>query len=593
VPAESLAPAVDVAAARPLFLDARADEARRIFAWHHAPASNVRRGAAVILCPPLGYEYMSSYRTLRLVAERLAALGFDSIRFDYEGTGNSTGDALEANRVAAWIRSVDTATREARRLCGSSQIAVIGLRAGALLALQSIPAIGTVDRLVLWNPFASGRAYVRELKATARLSESADDQLDAVVTADEQLLNAEGHVFTTETLDALSRWTVDLLASRPARDVLVIERDDRPAESALDTRLQQLGARVDKLRTSGTAEMLAPPHLARIPEQTVDAIADWMANWRPSPSPQRTNAEATASAEAIEAHYREQAVRFGPGERLFGLLSTPRSRQPSMSSILLLTTGAGHHVGPHRLYVPLSRDFASRGHVVFRFDLGGVGDSDGPQNTPRSGNVAYPAHMLDDAREAVALLRKQAPESEVVVVGLCSGGWLAFRAAREGLDVDAIVSVNPPLYLRDGAAGQAWLAQGRELERYKQSMSDPGKWIKALRGGASYASFTRIAAGALARRVATRVSGVFTDALPDGLAHDLCTVAGRGVRTLLIFSRGDTGLAYFQAHAQPALRRPEVLRLVRHVIVDGAGHAFRPLSAQRTLRELLSDFVTD
>ena len=65
---------------------------RWLFSWHHPPSADTGRGAGVVLCPPLGYEYMSAYPTFRILAERLAALGFDVLRLDYDGTGNSSGD---------------------------------------------------------------------------------------------------------------------------------------------------------------------------------------------------------------------------------------------------------------------------------------------------------------------------------------------------------------------------------------------------------------------------------------------------------------------------------------------------------------------
>ncbi len=200
--------------------------------------------------------------------------------------------------------------------------------------------------------------------------------------------------------------------------------------------------------------------------------------------------------------------------------------------------------------------------------------------------------MLDDAREAIALVRKEAPGRQVILAGLCSGGWLAFQAARHDLGVDAIVSINPPLYLRDADA--QWLREGRALGRYQQAMRDPSKWVKALRGEASYATFTRIAARALTRQVAVRASGVFGDGLPDGLANDLCAIAGRRIRTLFVFSRGDNGLAYFQLHAQPALKRAFSVRaFVEHLVVEDAGHAFRPLAAQQRLAAILTKFVAE
>jgi pimeloyl-ACP methyl ester carboxylesterase len=49
-------------------------------------------------------------------------------------------------------------------------VTLVGLRIGATLALHAAASRGGVDRLVLWSPFRSGKAYVRELKVFARLS---------------------------------------------------------------------------------------------------------------------------------------------------------------------------------------------------------------------------------------------------------------------------------------------------------------------------------------------------------------------------------------------------------------------------------------
>jgi alpha-beta hydrolase superfamily lysophospholipase len=581
---------VGASAAQPRFIG---PDERPLFTWHHAPPRDLRRGAAVVICPPLGYEYMSSYRTSRILAERLASLGFDAVRLDYDGTGDSFGSCTDSDRVGAWRESIRLAIGEGQRLAGSKPVALVGLRAGALLALQAVSGNAAVERLVLWNPFPSGRAYVRELKAISRLSER-DDAADEGEADAAEVVNAEGHTFTRQTLDELARWTVHDVAAGPS-DVLVIDRDDRPDDADLMSHLTLLGSRVTRRRSSGTAEMLAPPHLAKVPEQSVDEIATWLGEWR---APARSSAALpletvggtrTDHVTLCRRDYHDEAVRFGPRGRLFGMLASPTAAS-NRPALLLLNTGGGHHVGPHRLYVPLARDLAARGHLVLRFDLGGIGDSDPPEDT-RAANGAYPAHMLDDAREAIAFLRSRGPHRKVVAAGLCSGGWLAFQIARAGLDVDAVVSVNPPLYLRDGADGLAWLNRARELRRYQQSMRDPAKWIKGLRGGASYTMFTRVAAAALARRVALRISGVLGTALPDGFANDLCGIAARGVRTLFVFSRGDNGLAYFNVHAEPALRRRRARSLIEHLLIDGAGHAFRPLAAQHALTTILTDFL--
>jgi len=560
---------------------------RPLFAWHHSPPSRVRRGAGVVLCPPLGYEYMSAYPTLRILAERLAALGFDALRIDYDGTGNSAGDHEDPDRLNAWIHSIECAIAETRRVSGSSIVALVGLRAGALLALQAAASTGGVERLVLWSPFASGRAFVRELKAFAGLSQQDHVREDG----DDRSINAAGFTLTGETVEALGRWTLDAVTAPPARQVLLVDRDDRPVDPILDARLETLGSRVTRIRAPGTAEMLARPHRAKVPEHALDQIITWFGDWRASSAASAARPAIMKDDDAAVAlydGYRERPVRFGPGNRLFGVLGSPDGSTGMAPAIVLLTTGVEHHVGPHRLYVPLAREWAARGHLVLRFDIGGVGDSPPPSGA--HANVAYPGHMLDDAREAIAFVRKESPASRVIVVGLCSGGWLAFQAARNGLEVDAIVSINPPMYLRDQGAGKPWRREKRELQRYQRSLRDPAKWAKALRGDAAYATFVRVAARALGRKVMARLRGV-GDALPDGLAKDLGMIADRGIKSLFVFSRGDDGLEYFRLHAPPALRRAVVRDVIQHVVVDGAGHSFRPWAAQRTLRELLIDFV--
>ena len=563
-----------------------ATNGRWLFTWHHRPPSRVRRGACVVLCPPLGFEYMSAYATFRILAEQIAALGFDVLRLDYDGTGNSCGDYHDPDRAGAWIRSVTAAIHEARRLTGSSLVALVGFRAGAILALQAAADTGEVERLVLWNPFASGHAYVRELKALAGLSRQ-DHALDE---SDARGVNVAGHLVTNETIDALDRWTLDAIQNRPARDVLIVDRDDRPASPTVDARLERLGARVTSIRPGGTSAVLALPHVAKVPEEVLGGITAWLDGWDVSRRPTADTPDVSRCDMAPAGSCgRERAVRFGPGSRLFGIVDSPLGEASVAPAIILLNTGVEYHVGPHRMYVPLAREWAARGHLVLRFDLGGIGDSLPPGAA--AGNVAYPDHMLDDLRHAIAWVRHAAPHSQVVVAGICSGGWLAFRAARDGLAVDAIVSINPPLYLRDGAAGTQWLSQEHEFERYHRAMRDGSKWMKALRGGASYRSFVRIAARAIGRRAAVRASGVLGHWMPDGLANDLCTIANRGIVSLFVFSGGDQGLEYFQVHAPPAFRRARVRRFVQHQIVDGAGHTFRPSSSQQVLRQVLTDFV--
>jgi hypothetical protein len=82
------------------------------------------------------------------------------------------------------------------------------------------------------------------------------------------------------------------------------------------------------------------------------------------------------------------------------------------------------------------------------------------------------------------------------------------------------------------------------------------------------------------------------EAMPDGLTSDLSIMAERGIKCLFVFSRGDNGLAYYEQHVPPAFLSGSVADLVQHVVVDEAGHAFRPRGAQDRLVRIATEFVT-
>src|SRR5262245_46366645 len=135
---------------------------RPLFGAFHLPHAACPRGVGVVLCNPFGHEELHAHRSERHLAERLAAAGFAALRFDYEGTGDSSGDDRGEGRVAAWRESIGAAVKELRSRAEVAAVVLVGLRAGALLALFAAAEVGA-DRLVLWSPASSGRAHAREL----------------------------------------------------------------------------------------------------------------------------------------------------------------------------------------------------------------------------------------------------------------------------------------------------------------------------------------------------------------------------------------------------------------------------------------------
>lgn len=144
-----------------------------LFGIHHPPARPVRGRDPVLVCPPLGHEHTRCHRALRVLGQALARAGHHVLRFDPRGLGDSWGDPGDGG-VEAWCDDIDIALGELAGRARADRVAVVGLRAGGLLAAAALgrrspgraPA---VRRLVLWDPVLSGTAF---LETAAALQET-------------------------------------------------------------------------------------------------------------------------------------------------------------------------------------------------------------------------------------------------------------------------------------------------------------------------------------------------------------------------------------------------------------------------------------
>ena len=99
----------------------------------------------------------------------MASSDIVSLRFDYDGTGDSGGHLDDPSRDTAWVQSVSFAVDALRRL-GVTTVSAVGMRLGATI-LGVAADVGDLrfSSLVLWDPCASGRNYLRELSALESL----------------------------------------------------------------------------------------------------------------------------------------------------------------------------------------------------------------------------------------------------------------------------------------------------------------------------------------------------------------------------------------------------------------------------------------
>jgi len=152
-----------------------------LYCAYHAAAENVTpkgRGFPVVIAPPLFEERKSAYSALRRVAQRLAAAGHAVMRFDYRGSGESGGTAA-LRRWEHLSQDVATVRKTLARLSGKRDSALLGLRAGATVALLETIRVGG-EAVIALAPIVSGATQVRlwrmRSKIKAELTVDAESQ---------------------------------------------------------------------------------------------------------------------------------------------------------------------------------------------------------------------------------------------------------------------------------------------------------------------------------------------------------------------------------------------------------------------------------
>jgi pimeloyl-ACP methyl ester carboxylesterase len=143
----------------------------------------------------------------------------------------------------------------------------------------------------------------------------------------------------------------------------------------------------------------------------------------------------------VNESFSEQALLLGNRNSLVGIIARPSSPPPDeMPALVILNTGIVHRVGHHRMYVSLSRKLAAAGHVVLRFDLSGIGDSE-----QRNDKLSTIDSSLADIKEALDFLAASGPASRFVLIGLCSGADHAVLYAPTDPRVAGLVLMDPTI----------------------------------------------------------------------------------------------------------------------------------------------------
>lgn len=137
-----------------------------LFGVYHAPRGKHAGGdRAVLICPPIGQEYIRTHWCLRLVANQVARGGAHVMRLDYHGMGDSSGRVEQIDSLNVWQNNIDQAIDQLKQISGAETVMVLGLRFGGTLAGLTAQRRPDVNSVVLWEPILNGQTYLDQLRA--------------------------------------------------------------------------------------------------------------------------------------------------------------------------------------------------------------------------------------------------------------------------------------------------------------------------------------------------------------------------------------------------------------------------------------------
>ena len=563
--------------------------------------------AVVVLCAPFGIEALASDAVMGYLARTFATAGVLCIQVAPPGHGDSAELAVCPTSgqpellVDEWLSAIDSALSFARSHAPNVPLCALGLRLGATMVATVASRRGDVDQIVLWAP-VSGRAFTRELK-----------MLGASGSVRGEGAAVEGGGFYLGGDDVAAMQTLDIatLHQRPARRVLVIDRDDVRSASKVIDRLNWLGADVEAPAIAGYAAMrLDDPERGELPAAAIVAITSWFdagecampdcalpdcAMPNPQPSVHGNTLCSTMQVTHGGVRIEEEPVRVAltDADSLVGVVSRPAIVvDPTLPAMVILATGSNPACGPGRLHVALARRWSAAGHTVLRLERrhDHVGFDHGLGG-------AYGDAQVADVKTIARYLRTNLDRDTFVAIGTCSGAWVAFHAAQgigatpadaQAAQLIGFASLNQIIFDDDTWTTTEESPALAMKARYEltQTLRDPRRWGAIVRGDVPI----RPAVHRLGRFVSLRMSAVtkrfrarLTGAEARGPGVMMEQIAASGIAQLYVMDAPETGLGYLRVHAARTLAQLANRHSLRLVVAEGLGHTFGSQHAQQWL----------
>jgi pimeloyl-ACP methyl ester carboxylesterase len=215
---------------------------KQLYGCYHAPRTEQSRNCGVVICQPMGHEYIYCHRALRQLATRLADVGFPVLRFDFYGCGDSSGDLDDAG-ISQWLQDISTSITELRSRTGIRQICLIGVRLGAALSFITAAEEDGITAVVLWDPVVSGNAYIEEIRLLQR--EALRSRLKSLWRKESSEEEVIGFPLSVGVRTAIGELNLLTIAPKTSMRMLTVQSEEAANYDSLNHHLRRRGVQFD------------------------------------------------------------------------------------------------------------------------------------------------------------------------------------------------------------------------------------------------------------------------------------------------------------------------------------------------------------
>jgi len=144
---------------QPLFINTRS---RQLYTLLQKPERHNDNGRGLLIVPPLGNEQRRVQRPFRSFMQNLSRMGFTVLRFDWQGTGNSSSDSCLLHSEEHWADDLRDA---ALLLSGHVQsLDLLAIRMGALIAAKTDLVSLPINNRFFLEPVFDGGRWLDEME---------------------------------------------------------------------------------------------------------------------------------------------------------------------------------------------------------------------------------------------------------------------------------------------------------------------------------------------------------------------------------------------------------------------------------------------